>query len=60
MTPTMIGLVGIGVLVVMFFTRMPVAYVMTPWSGSWGLPWTVSPEAGFKILARDIFDTFSS
>ena len=59
MTPTMIGLIGIGVLVVMFFTRMPVAYVMTL-VGFLGFAVVVSPAAGFKILARDIFDTFSS
>lgn len=59
MTPTMIGLIGIGVLVVMFFTRMPVAYVMTL-VGFVGFSIVVSPTAGFRILARDIFDTFSS
>ena len=59
MNPTTIGLIGIVVLVVLFFTRMPVAYVMAL-VGVVGFGVVVSPEAALNLLSRDIVDVFSS
>ena len=59
MSPTVIGLIGIIVLVILFFSRMPVAYCMAL-VGTVGFSLIVSPEAGLRILATDIFQTFSS
>jgi tripartite ATP-independent transporter DctM subunit len=57
--PTTIGLVGIAILVILFFTRMPVAYVMTL-VGVGGFAVIVSPDAALNLMARDIVDVFSS
>lgn len=59
MTPSMIGVLGIVLLVAIFFTRMPVAYVMTL-VGFLGFSYIVSLQAGMKLLSRDIYDIFSS
>ncbi len=59
MSPTTLGIVGIVVLVAMFFTRMPVAYVMTL-IGFLGFSYIVSAQVGMKLLARDIYDVYSS
>ncbi len=59
MNPTMLGVLGIVVLVLMIFTRMPVAYVMTL-IGFIGFSIQVSPEAGLKLLARDFYSVYSS
>ncbi|MFH1136614.1 MAG: TRAP transporter large permease [Pseudomonadota bacterium] len=59
MNPTTIGLIGIVVLVLLFFSRLPVAYCMAL-VGTVGFSIVVTPEAGLRILATDIFETFSS
>ena len=59
MSQTMVGVIGIALLIIMFFTRMPVAYVMTL-VGYLGFSYLVSPEAGLKLLARDFYDIYSS
>ena len=59
MSHTTIGLIGTGILVLAFFSRMPVAYVMTM-IGFLGFSFIVSGQAGLNILARDIFEVFSS
>lgn len=59
MSPTTIGIIGIILLIIVFFTRMPVAYVMSM-IGFLGFSVVVSGQAGLNVLARDIFDTFSS
>ena len=56
---TLIGVIGVAVLVGLFFTRMPVAYVMA-FIGFLGYSYLTSWGAGFKILSRDIYQTFSS
>jgi C4-dicarboxylate transporter DctM subunit len=58
-SPTTIGVIGIIVLVAIFFTRMPVAYVMTL-VGYVGFSYIISPNAGLKLVARDFYDIFSS
>ncbi len=59
MSPTLIGLLGLVVLVLMFFSRLPVAYCMAI-VGFLGFSFIVNPEAGLNLLARDIYDVFSS
>ncbi|MDQ7784848.1 MAG: TRAP transporter large permease [Desulfomonilaceae bacterium] len=59
MSPTTLGIVGIVLLVAMFFTRMPVAYVMTL-VGFLGFSYIVSVQVGMKLVARDIYDVYSS
>ena len=59
MSPTLIGIIGILVLVVVIFSRMPVAYVMTL-VGFVGFAVQVSPEAAFKLLSRDFYSVYSS
>lgn len=59
MSSTTIGLLGTVLLVALFFTRMPVAYVMTL-VGFLGFSYIRSLNAGLNLLARDIYDVFSS
>ncbi len=59
MSPVTVGIIGIVVLVVIFLLRMPVGFAMA-FVGFIGFSYLVSPEAGFSILARDVFHTFSS
>ncbi len=59
MSPSTIGLIGIVILVALFFTRMPVAYVMAL-VGFLGFSYIISLQSGCKLLARDIYDIFSS
>ncbi|MEW5912143.1 MAG: TRAP transporter large permease [Thermodesulfobacteriota bacterium] len=59
MSQTMVGVIGIAVLVIVFFARMPVAYVMTL-IGFVGFSFLISGEAGLKLLSRDFYDIYSS
>jgi C4-dicarboxylate transporter DctM subunit len=59
MNPTTLGIIGTIALVALFFTRMPVAYVMT-FVGYIGFSYIVSGSAGLKLLARDFYDVYSS
>jgi tripartite ATP-independent transporter DctM subunit len=59
MSPVVIGIIGIVALVVVFLLRMPVGFAMA-FVGLVGFSLLVSPEAGLNILARDMFQTFSS
>ena len=59
MSPSTIGIIGIGLLVVLFCVRMPVAFAMAL-VGFAGFGYLTSPQAALHLLARDIFDTFSS
>ncbi|MEW5734760.1 MAG: TRAP transporter large permease [Thermodesulfobacteriota bacterium] len=58
MTMSTLGIVGIVVLVVMLFSRMPVAYVMA-FLGLCGFAWAVNFAASANLLARDIYTEFS-
>jgi C4-dicarboxylate transporter DctM subunit len=58
-SPITIGLIGIVVLVLIFFLGMPVGFAMA-FVGLAGFCYLVSPEAGLSILARDFFSNFSS
>lgn len=59
MSPVIIGLIGLGVLLLLFFLRMPIAFAMVL-VGFIGLAYLNSPQAAFFTLARDTFDVFSS
>ena len=56
---TIVGLVGIGVLLLLFFTRLAVAYAMAMvgFAGYWYL---TNLRAALTLLSRDFYDIFSS
>ena len=59
MSPTLIGIIGLVILIIVLFSRMPVGFVMAL-VGFVGFSYMVSLEAGLSLLAKDIFDIFGS
>jgi len=59
MSLTTIGITGIIVLVILLFSKMPVAFVMA-FLGFLGFSYVVSLDASLKLLARDVFEIFTS
>lgn len=59
MDQTLAGVVGVGVMLVLFMTGMPVAYVMTL-VGFVGFSLITSWSGGLNLLSRSLYDTFSS
>jgi tripartite ATP-independent transporter DctM subunit len=59
MSPTTIGIIGIVIMVLVFFSRMPVAYVMTL-IGFLGFSLMISFKGGLNLLSRNIYEVFSS
>ena len=59
MSPTLIGMIGIIVMLLLFLSRMPVAYVMAL-IGYLGFSFMVSGTGGLNLLARNVYDVFSS
>ncbi len=59
MSPTLIGIIGILVMVIVFMSRMPVAFVMAM-IGYLGFSIMISEQAGLSLLSRAIYDVFSS
>jgi C4-dicarboxylate transporter DctM subunit len=59
MSLTLIGIIGVVLLVIFLFSKMPVGFVMA-FIGLIGFSYTVSYNAGLSLLARDVYDTFSS
>ena len=59
MSPSTVGIIGILLMLTIFVTRMPVAYVMTL-VGVGGFSYLISINAGLNLLPRVFFDTFSS
>ena len=59
MSEITVGVIGIVVLMFLFFLRVPVAFSMAI-VGVAGFTYLTNPQAGFSILARDIFEQFSS
>ena len=59
MTPTFVGIIGIIVMLALFMTRMPVAYVMAL-VGYAGFSFMISGRAGLAMLSRELYETFSS
>ena len=59
MSVTTIGIIGVAVLVLLLFSRMPVGFVMG-FLGFLGFSYVVNVSAGLSLMARDAFDIFSS
>jgi len=59
MNPTLLGILGILVMVIIFLTRMPVAYVMAM-IGYLGFSIMISTKGGLNLLSRDFYEVFSS
>jgi len=59
MSLTTIGIIGIIILVILLFSNMPVGFVMG-FLGFLGFSYVVALGPGLSLLARDVFDVFSS
>ena len=59
MDPSIVGLIGLVVLILLLFSRMPVGFVMAL-VGLAGFCYIVTPTAGLRLLAKDFFSTFGS
>jgi len=59
MSPTLFGAFGIIILVALFFTQMPVAFVMYL-VGFIGFSYLISLDGGLTLLAKDTFQIFTS
>jgi tripartite ATP-independent transporter DctM subunit len=59
MSPTFIGITGIIIMILMFLTRMPVAFVMAS-VGFVGFSCMISTDAGLVLLSRNVYETFDS
>ena len=59
MNPTLIGILGIVVMILVFMTRMPVAYVMAL-IGFLGFGTVVSFNGALNLLAKDFYEVFSN
>jgi C4-dicarboxylate transporter, DctM subunit len=59
MNPTLIGIIGILIMLLLFLTRMPVAFVMAS-VGFVGFSIVISTDAGLVLLSRNIYETFDS
>ncbi len=59
MNPTIIGIIGIFVMLAIFMTRMPVAYVMA-FVGFLGFSILISLKGGLNLLSRNFYGAFSS
>ncbi|MBF0234442.1 MAG: TRAP transporter large permease [Desulfamplus sp.] len=59
MNPTWIGIIGIIIMVAIFMTRMPVAYVMTM-VGFVGFGILISFDAALNLLPSNFYDSFKS
>jgi C4-dicarboxylate transporter DctM subunit len=59
MSPVTVGIVGIGLLIVLFLIRFPVAFAMAL-VGVVGFAYLAGPGPALSILSQDIFEQFSS
>lgn len=59
MSPTMVAIIGIVVMLVFMFLRMPVGFAMAL-AGFLGMCYFASPQAAVHILATDIWGQFTS
>ncbi len=59
MSPVTAGIAGIGLLLVLFLLRMPVAFAMAL-VGLVGFAYLADPGPALSLLAQDIFEQFSS
>jgi C4-dicarboxylate transporter, DctM subunit len=59
MSLTTTGIIGIIVLVLLLYSKMPVGFAMG-FLGLMGFSYVVNFKAGFNLLVRDVWDVFSS
>ena len=59
MSLSTIGIIGIIVLVILLYSKMPVGFAMG-FLGLIGFSYVVNFDAGLNLLARDVWDVFSS
>ncbi len=59
MSLSTVGIIGIIVLVVLLYSKMPVGFAMG-FLGLIGFSYVVNFDAGLSLLARDVWDVFSS
>jgi C4-dicarboxylate transporter DctM subunit len=59
MSVTSIGIIGIVILVILLFSKMPVGFVMG-FLGFLGFSYVRGLSPGLSLLARDVFEVFSS
>lgn len=59
MSPTVVAIIGIVVMLIIMFLRLPVGFAMAL-AGFLGIMYFISPQAAFHILATDIWGQFSS
>jgi len=59
MSPTIIGIIGITIMILLFLTRMPVAFVMAV-VGFVGFSTMITTSAGLALLSRNVYDVFGS
>jgi len=59
MDPVTVGLIGLLLLVVILFSRMPVGFVMA-FLGLLGFSYMVSLEGGLRMLAKDFYTVFGA
>ncbi|MBW2491373.1 MAG: TRAP transporter large permease [Deltaproteobacteria bacterium] len=59
MSLSTIGIIGIVVLVILLYSKMPVGFAMG-FLGLIGFSYVVNFNAGLNLLARDVWDVFSS
>jgi tripartite ATP-independent transporter DctM subunit len=59
MSPTIIGIIGIAIMILLFLTRMPVAFVMAI-VGFVGFSTMITPHAGLVLLSRNVYEVFGS
>ena len=59
MNPVHIGIIGIVFLIIILFSRFPVAFCMTL-VGFLGFGYLVTPSAALNIIAKDFYSVFSS
>ncbi len=59
MSPTLIGITGIAIMIFLFMTRMPVAFVMAI-VGFVGFSTVITTNAGLALLSRNVYEVFGS
>ena len=59
MNPIHVGMIGIAILLILLFLRMPVAFCMA-FVGVLGFGTLISPEAALSVIAKDFYTVYSS
>jgi tripartite ATP-independent transporter DctM subunit len=59
MDPVVIGIIAIAIMIVLFLFGMPISFAMA-FVGFIGFSLLINIEAGLSLLARDVFEIFSS